>query len=905
MTSVPDQAEIHRLCSSRIRGDRMDAAKLFYEHFSGLPDKSDAWQDLVSLAYDEDNDVRFNAVVALVSAFVQVPDKAQAGHDLHNLIQDKNGYIVFRELVSREVYTQDLIEIFCLIPNKDEAWQDLHKLTKDDSGQVRFIAAYILSDFFSLAPNKVEAWQDLRRLLIQHNDFGMMEFRAIEITARAIVKNFSYLPDKAQTWEDFVTMAENYGAGRHVRSIAVASLGSVFAHVPDKNQAWQDLVRIASFVGANGVQIMAAQALGSAFAYVSDKEQAWQDLVKLTGNEYIFVRSYAAKALGTAFIHVRDKSEAWSILHKLAYDTDDNMRSSIAYTIGSVFSYISDRDEAWEDLVNLSRDKNNVVRMNAYHSLGRVSIFKATTAKDNDTLKRKLEDAINYFDKSSHESDNSPSRFCFPFYRSYYAIAFQDAKEDEVQRYLAEAREAVGGSKSKEELLLAVENLAKALQEAQSQRDRPLEDNASDLNYYRWYCEKAAEYMATAEDDAPGAVKLMRKGNPLLDERVQANNVEIQRKARQICQITSGSGTEFKAPGAEIHQAAAGLSGDLVSIQRSSSRIVKQLKKFCMRLPEKEKDQVCKDVEEIESEADFPEKLHLIELALFNLEPILKSHQNPLVDVVILTVLPEEYNQVLAKLSSLGLPLNMATNPNIYAWRFGEAFCPIHNRAYKVAVGMIGRAGDIQSALAAKDAISQWRPNYLVFSGIAGGLPDSGLNKGDVIIADCIYGYEHGKIKEKFDPRGNWTFKTDQGLLTGATAYSLQKGWRDHIKLKPPEECEPKVVSGEIASGEKVIDDPSNEFFKQVIKQWPRVKAVEMEGAGIGSAIEQAQSLKVPVGFMVIRAISDLPRPEEEGDDARGTEERDDWKPYASDVAAAFTIGWIGDGLPLPPSTRE
>jgi nucleoside phosphorylase len=78
-----------------------------------------------------------------------------------------------------------------------------------------------------------------------------------------------------------------------------------------------------------------------------------------------------------------------------------------------------------------------------------------------------------------------------------------------------------------------------------------------------------------------------------------------------------------------------------------------------------------------------------------------------------------------------------------------------------------------------------------------------------------------------------------------------------------------------------------------------------MEGAGIGSAIEQAQSLKVPVGFMVIRAISDLPRPEEDGDKTRGTEERDAWKAYASDVAAAFTIGWIADGLPLPPLARN
>ena len=132
--------------------------------------------------------------------------------------------------------------------------------------------------------------------------------------------------------------------------------------------------------------------------------------------------------------------------------------------------------------------------------------------------------------------------------------------------------------------------------------------------------------MAAAEDKAPGAVKLMRKCNPLIEERIQATIAEIQEKARQICQITHGSGTEFEAPGAEIHQAATGLStGDLVSIQRSSSSIVKQLKKFCKLLPEKEKDQVCRDVEEIESEADFPEKLHLIDRALFNLEPILKK----------------------------------------------------------------------------------------------------------------------------------------------------------------------------------------------------------------------------------------------------------------------------------------
>ncbi|MGV8117248.1 hypothetical protein [Methanothrix soehngenii] len=57
---------------------------------------------------------------------------------------------------------------------------------------------------------------------------------------------------------------------------------------------------------------------------------------------------------------------------------------------------------------------------------------------------------------------------------------------------------------------------------------------------------------------------------------------------------------------------------------------------------------------------------------------------------------------------------------------------------------------------------------HIIFSGIAGACQISGLNKEDVIIADCIYGYKYGKIGGGFKSRGNWTFKTDLGLMTGA-----------------------------------------------------------------------------------------------------------------------------------------
>lgn len=276
-------------------------------------------------------------------------------------------------------------------------------------------------------------------------------------------------------------------------------------------------------------------------------------------------------------------------------------------------------------------------------------------------------------------------------------------------------------------------------------------------------------------------------------------------------------------------------------------------------------------------------------------------------DVVILTVLPEEYKRMCSQIGTISHLSDIGTTPNQYAWRFGAVKCPRLNATYKVAVGMIGRPGSNQSALAVSEAIRLWRPRYVFFLGIAGGIPDpkkpmAGPKLGDVVIADAIYDYEYAKVNKIITSRGRM-YKTDLGLLNGANAYGNNAEWRERIKIEPPIECMPEVIRGEIASGEKVVDDPTNDFFVQLTKNWSKVNAVEMEGAGVGSAIEQAQSLGISVGFMMIRGISDLPHPEEE-DDVRVTEVRDSWKLYASDTAAAFTFGWISDGLPLPPSVQ-
>jgi nucleoside phosphorylase len=269
------------------------------------------------------------------------------------------------------------------------------------------------------------------------------------------------------------------------------------------------------------------------------------------------------------------------------------------------------------------------------------------------------------------------------------------------------------------------------------------------------------------------------------------------------------------------------------------------------------------------------------------------------IDLVILTVLPEEYQAVKSKLSKCVSP-SMA-QPNMYAWVICEINSSRFGRPYSVALGMIGRAGNVSGALATEEAIKIWNPQCVFFVGIAGGFDRDNLAKGDVVLADVVYGYEYGKLESKFIPRQDQTFRSDLVILNQAVQFALdQSNWVNQLESSSPLGSSPKVIRGNIASGEKVVDDPTNEFFSQVQQTGLKLHAVEMEGAGATAAVEQARALGSDPRFLMIRGISDMPKPET-GDESRGTSERDEWKTFAAQSAAAFTVSFIAKGLAIPP----
>ena len=268
-------------------------------------------------------------------------------------------------------------------------------------------------------------------------------------------------------------------------------------------------------------------------------------------------------------------------------------------------------------------------------------------------------------------------------------------------------------------------------------------------------------------------------------------------------------------------------------------------------------------------------------------------------DILVVTVLPEEYAAVLRLLSNARAVQGSADSPTLYGWRTGT-IPRSAGGAYRTVLALAGRAGNVNASQAVIRSVERWKPRYVLLVGIAGGFPREGCVPGDVVVSTELYGYEYGKIDGGFQPRPNWIYQVDRGLCAGAQAFAAANpGWWSGASPSP------KVLFGPVASGDKVVDDPSEPFFAAVLRQWSKLQAIEMEGVGAAAAIDELHAAGVQVGFLMVRGISDVPRPPSERGAGAQTEERDANKRRACEVAAAFAVRWIAEEWPVLPREFE
>jgi len=149
--------------------------------------------------------------------------------------------------------------------------------------------------------------------------------------------------------------------------------------------------------------------------------------------------------------------------------------------------------------------------------------------------------------------------------------------------------------------------------------------------------------------------------------------------------------------------------------------------------------------------------------------------------------------------------------------------------------------GKVNAAIGTALLIDNFKPNYVINTGCAGGFV-SDINVGDIVIStdvrhhdmDCtVFGYEHGQV-----PGLPASFKADK-LLTDLADGAIHQ--LTDLKTK----------KATILTGDQFMNNPAR--TRELKERFPLAEAVEMEGAAIAQTCHQ-----FAVPFVVIRAISDI-----------------------------------------------
>jgi nucleoside phosphorylase len=254
------------------------------------------------------------------------------------------------------------------------------------------------------------------------------------------------------------------------------------------------------------------------------------------------------------------------------------------------------------------------------------------------------------------------------------------------------------------------------------------------------------------------------------------------------------------------------------------------------------------------------------------------------VDFLIMTALDEEREAVLKLLPGAR---KLDATDDVYTYHYAKV--PVKTAedtegSYNAIVMSYPSIGRVQASAATANAIHRWKPRCVLLVGIAGGIADRQVEKGDILIAEQIIDYELQKLKEGEDEIRLKAYPTDPQMRIFAKNFT-QPEYEEFLPKTRPGEGIPKVHFGDIASGDKV--DARGEIVAKLGKNWPNLKGMEMEAGGAAVAALYA-AYEPQIKFFMVRGVSDLA---DKDKDSVG-----DWWPYACDVAAAYAIGLLRRG---------
>ena len=102
------------------------------------------------------------------------------------------------------------------------------------------------------------------------------------------------------------------------------------------------------------------------------------------------------------------------------------------------------------------------------------------------------------------------------------------------------------------------------------------------------------------------------------------------------------------------------------------------------------------------------------------------------------------------------------------------------------------------------------------------------------------------------------------------------------------------MIVGNLIAGDKILGDGENEYQRQILTEYDKAIAVDMESHGLARGAYSARSTRhYNLHYLVVRGISDLVETDQNND------VRKKWTAYAAATAAAFSMTAVDELVEL------
>ncbi|HII01800.1 TPA: hypothetical protein HA351_09195, partial [Methanosarcinaceae archaeon] len=156
-----DQDIVHDKIFSPLSSERIEAMGQISASFESIPDREQAFEDMLKLSSDKFDEVRESAVFALSTVFSKLPESGK--------IQTWERFVNLTAYPSEKILkaaVQALVSAFPYSPDKEGAWKDLMELVNSNSSleDVRTGIIRSLPTLFLHIPDRKKAYSDLVHL---------------------------------------------------------------------------------------------------------------------------------------------------------------------------------------------------------------------------------------------------------------------------------------------------------------------------------------------------------------------------------------------------------------------------------------------------------------------------------------------------------------------------------------------------------------------------------------------------------------------------------------------------------------------------------------------------------------------------------------------------------------------